>query len=464
MAVRDLNERQRLWLTGELAYWQTAGLVSEDQAARILDLYGTPQEIRERQTARGLLTLASLAALLVGLGVLLLIAYNWENLPDWVELALVFGALVGIHAIGFALRYRLGRRMASEVVFFLACLFFGAAIGLVAQIFHINSDNPDGIWWWAVGTLPFALMLDTLLLHTLYVGLLALFAGWLVFGSSSSFGAMLVGALRLPHNIAFSVPLLALPGLVWAYRKGSAKTVALYAPLLAWWVILQPFAWRLQANPIYFLGCIGGLFLILAQCHAEDSVMAVPYRFYGSLLVAGVLVPLSYYQFNREVHSSDVAWGLLVEMVVIAIIALLLILAAGKAERWSSAAKRAGNWVEDLVLANRRRALPMGLTLFFVLLAFWQVFLGKPLLPTVLANVAMIALAIWLMQLGLRENRGLPFAAGVLYFLLWTVLRYIDLFGDFGGMVGAALMFLLCGLTLFGLAMYWRRRTEVRHV
>src|SRR5262249_32860265 len=131
MAERDLNDRQRIWLTGELVYWQTAGLVSEDQVARILDLYGTPQEIRARRTARGLLTLAGLAALLVGLGVLLLIAYNWESLPDWVELALVFGALVGIHAIGFTLRYRLGHRTASEVVFFLACLFFGAAIGLV---------------------------------------------------------------------------------------------------------------------------------------------------------------------------------------------------------------------------------------------------------------------------------------------------------------------------------------------
>ena len=461
MAERDLNDRQRIWLTGELTYWQAAGLVTEDQVGRILDLYGTPQEIRERRTARGLLTLASLAALLVGLGVLLLIAYNWESLPDSVELALVFGALMGIHAIGYALRYRLGRRMASEVVFFLACLFFGAAIALVAQIFHINSDNPDGIWWWAVGTLPFALMLDTMLLHMLYVGLLALFAGWAVFGSASSGAAAF---LRLPHNEAFSVPLLALPGLLWAYRKGSAKTVALYAPLLAWWVILQPFAWRLEANPIYFLGCVGGLFLILAECHAEDSVMAVPYRFYGSLLVAGVLIPLSYHEFNREVRSSDLASGLLVEMVAITIIAMVLVVAAGEAERWSSAGKRAGTWVGDLVLASRRRALPMGLTLFFVLLAFWQLFLKEPIIPTVLANLAMIALAIWLMQLGLRENRGLPFAAGVLYFLLWTVLRYIDLFGDFGGMLGAALMFLLCGATLFGLAMYWRRRTEVRHV
>ena len=52
-----------------------------------------------------------------------------------------------------------------------------------------------------------------------------------------------------------------------------------------------------------------------------------------------------------------------------------------------------------------------------------------------LANLAMVALAIWLMQVGLREDRGCPFTAGVLLFLFWAVLRYIDLFGDFGGML-----------------------------
>jgi uncharacterized membrane protein len=462
MAEREITDRQRAWLAGELTHWYAEGLVSEDQVSRILDLYGTSQQITERQTARGLMTLASLAALMVALGVVLLIAYNWEALPDSVELALIFGALAGMHAIAYVLRYRLGRRTASEVASFLACLFFGAAIVLVAQIFHISSDNPDGIWWWAVGTLPFALMLDTMLLQALYVGLLALYAGWTIFGSASS-GP---GWFRLSANGLYSVPLLALPGLLWAYRKGSAKTAALYAPLLAWWVILQPFAWRLEVNPIYFIGGVGGLLLIVAQCHPEESVMAVPYRFYGALLTAGVLIPLSYHEFNREIRSPDLPVGMLVEMVAIAILALLSVAAAGELERWSAGSKGrvVRTRLEGLILANRRRLLPLGLTLFFALLAFWRAIVAEPLVPTILANLAMIALAIWLMQLGLRENRGLPFSAGVLYFLLWAVLRYVDLFGDFGGMLGAALMFLLCGATLFGLAWYWRRRAEVRHV
>ena len=67
---------------------------------------------------------------------------------------------------------------------------------------------------------------------------------------------------------------------------------------------------------------------------------------------------------------------------------------------------------------------------------YWNLFLGTPLVPTVLANLALVAVSIWLMQVGLREDRGRPFSAGVLLFLLWAVLRYIDLFGDFGGMLG----------------------------
>jgi hypothetical protein len=84
-------------------------------------------------------------------------------------------------------------------------------------------------------------------------------------------------------------------------------------------------------------------------------------------------------------------------------------------------------------------------------------------LPTVLVNVAMVAGAFWLMQIGLRDDRGRPFSAGVLYFLLWAVLRYVDLFGNLGGMLGAALMFFGCGAVLFAVGRYWQGRKEVRY-
>jgi hypothetical protein len=118
--------------------------------------------------------------------------------------------------------------------------------------------------------------------------------------------------------------------------------------------------------------------------------------------------------------------------------------------------------------------LPVALVLLMIGLSFWHAVFAVPgrldewspavLLPTVLANAAVIVLALWLMRIGLREDRGRPFAAGVIYFVTWAVVRYIDLFGGVGGMLGASLMFFVCGAGLFGVAIYWRRRKEVRDV
>jgi hypothetical protein len=94
-------------------------------------------------------------------------------------------------------------------------------------------------------------------------------------------------------------------------------------------------------------------------------------------------------------------------------------------------------------------------------LTLWDATGGGPALPTVVANAATFVFTLWLIKVGLRDDRAQPFAAGVIFFLLWAVLRYIDLFGAFGGMLGAALVFFLCGATLFGMALLWRQRKAV---
>jgi uncharacterized membrane protein len=460
MASREITDKQRGWLIGELARWHDLGLVGPDQMAQILELYGTPEEVAARRGARALFTLTSLAALLVGLAALLLIGYNWEDMPAAVKLAIIFIVLIGTHGCAFILRYRLGNSMASEVAFFLACLFYGAGIWLVAQIFHIDSGDADGFWWWAMGVLPFALGLDTLLMHALLVALLALYAGFAAFGSMLGGGGWL-GFLGLPARGAYSVPLLALPGLLWAYHRSSPRTVALYAPLLAWWVILQPFAWQFETNPVYFVGLVGGLFLLVAECHAEESAMAIPHRFYGSLLAIGALIPLSYHSFQKRIEMGSQTTGMFVETILAIVLAIGLAVAVGEWERQASG--KSMSLGKAIVGEDRRRLVPIGLIAFLTALAYWNLVVGESLVPTVLANLALIGLALWLMQVGLREDRGRPFTAGVLLFLLWCVLRYIDLFGDFGGMLGASLMFFLCGATLFAVAQYWRRRKVVRH-
>jgi uncharacterized membrane protein len=458
MSKRAITQKQRAWLLNELSLWRRDAIVSEQQAQRIADLYEGASELADKGRSRAVFSLMSAAALLVGLAVLLLIGHNWEQLSRGVKLAMVLGTIALTHAAGFFLRYQRNARALSENVFFLGCLFYGAGIWLIAQVFHLNAHYPDGVWWWALGVLPFALCLETRLLHALFVALLAIWAGVEVL-NFNTLGAWFFWRWDGIPNGAYTLPLLALPGMVWAYRKQSLPTLSLYVPLLAWWASLQIFAWRLDSNPIYFIGGIGALLLVIAECHRAGNRLAIPYRYYGSLLVGGALVPLSFYDLNRELA---VDWTATVTPpLLLAIAAVTVVLLTGR-----TAARRDGR---DADL--RRQAIPLGLVLLMTLLPLMAESLHRmsgdlrtsTLPTTVLVNLAMVAGAFWLMQVGLREDRGRPFSAGVLYFLLWVVLRYVDLFGDLGGMVGAATMFFACGAALFAVGRYWQGRKEVRY-
>ncbi len=248
MAKRELSERNRQWLAAEMQTWQAEGVLSQEQPGRILALYETPQDAVLRKHSVATFALMSVAALLVGLAALLLVGYNWEAMPKPAKLAVVFGVIAVTYGAGFWLRYDRKARRSSEVVFFLGCLFYGCGIWLVAQIFNISGHYPNALWMWALGTIPFALCLDTLLLHALVVALLATWVGTeiLGFGLPWSFWGV--------PDACYTLPLLAVPGLIWAYRKGSAATLGLYVPLLAWWVVLQPIAWHSDVSVVYLIG------------------------------------------------------------------------------------------------------------------------------------------------------------------------------------------------------------------
>src|SRR5215217_9198063 len=267
MSKRGITAKQRAWLLDELSVWRRDAIVSEPQAQRIAGLYEGAGELAERGRSKGVFILMSAAASLMGLAALLLVGYNWDQLSREIKLAIVLGVIALTHAAGFSLRYKRKAGALSENVFFLGCLFYGAGIWLVAQVFHINAHYPDGVWWWAVGVLPFALCLETRLLHALVVGILAVWAGQEVL-NFGHLGGWLFGRWDFLPNGAYSLPFMALPGIVWAYRKQSVKTLSLYIPLLAWWTVLQVFAWHLSANPIYFVGAVGALLLVAAELHA----------------------------------------------------------------------------------------------------------------------------------------------------------------------------------------------------
>jgi len=449
--------------------------VAPDQSAGILGLYESAEEVGHRKRSTFSFVILGLAAFLMGLALFLLIGHNWDAIPRATKLLLIFGAILGTHAAGLYLRFTRMAPRAAEILIFLGCLFYGAGIWLVAQVFHISAHYPDGMWWWAIGVIPFALCLDTILLHCLLVALLGIWAGMEVIGFTDLGARLFWGWWSVPNG-AYTLPLLAFPGLIWAYRKNSPLTVGLYAPLLAWWVILQAIAWDLEWQTIYIVACTGAMLLIIAECHREGSPLAVPIRFWG-VLPAGALIPLSYGDFHKELvrdtwgyQESSLAWVAQLAPLLILIAVTLPVCMYFLSSR-SGGRESAGGRLFTII---RRQWLPAALLAGMAAMSLWSSIMahtGTPgdwetswLVPTLVANAGMVGVSLWLMRVGLREDRGRPFTFGVLYFLLWSVLRYFDLFAQAGGMLGAALMFLLCGAALFGVGIFWRGRKEARHV
>lgn len=458
MSGRDITADRRAWLVGELEAWTALGVLSGDQPKRILGLYegGTPEAEAIRRTDRASAAVMGLGGLLIGLAVLTVVAFNWQHLPQMTRFALIFVVLGATYWGAWKLR-RNGSVMGSNVAYFVGCLMYGAAIWLIAQTFNFSPEGSSGFWWWGVGALPFALILGTWPLHALVAATLAWYAGEAAM--RPVFAAF--GPMRPVIDPTWSVPLLAIPGFAWAYANRSRSVLALYVALATLWVVLQPVSWTWDATPLFWAGLVGSVLLLIAECHPPGAGLGIPYRFFGVVLVGGVLMPLSTYAFNESASGQVLSTPLAIETAGAVVLATVLLIVAAELDRRHSG--RAGSLAANLLSAPGRW-FPLTMLGLFAALGFGNALEASPILVTILANAAMASLAIWLTIVGAREDRGRPFAAGVAYFLLWAVCRYVDLFSGFGGMPGAALVFLACGGALVGAAWLWRRLKEAHHV
>lgn len=139
------------WLHAEIEQWIAAGIISPGQAEQLRARY---PEGRDSPVPWGLLVFATTGAIVLGLGVILLFAYNWDGIPKFGKLALIFSAVIAAHATGIALA-RKGRWQArlGEALTALGTMFYGAGIWLIAQVYNIDEHYPNGFLWWGLGAL-----------------------------------------------------------------------------------------------------------------------------------------------------------------------------------------------------------------------------------------------------------------------------------------------------------------------
>lgn len=176
------------------------GLISQDTADRIREYYDSRNG---SSTNRLFIVFGIIGAILIGLGVILILAHNWDEFSRSVKTILAFLPLfIGQALCVFSLIKRqdsLAWRESSAAFLFFA---IGASISLISQIYNIPGSLSSFLLTWMLLSLPVIYIMRSSILSLLYLVGITYYAcesGYWTYPSSESYLYWLLLILALPH-------------------------------------------------------------------------------------------------------------------------------------------------------------------------------------------------------------------------------------------------------------------------
>jgi len=342
-----------------------------------------------------------------------------------------------VNLVGVFHFYR-GNERAAVGWLFLGGLFFGAAIMLIAQIYHINAHFPNGILWWALGVLPFAMFLQSRVLFYLVSGL-----------------SLVWFFVEAAHDFFPWLFILFVGALAWFVVKGRSLSYVLFLCLVfSVGVFLESIlAWFVRPSV--------GFDLTPEHVALTASFMVA---FYGVSKWLGA-----------SSRSLWIDYGALLNVWVIRF-AILFMLIMSFSEPWQELIEVRWDFPLGIILVSVLFCLlGVGLAFFSHRQSFSQVFSVVAFsvfllicLPMVVFmgdsvgalffqgvdNLVLLGTGIWLINKGIRQGISHYYFLGIVSIMLLALLRYIDLIGDY---VGATVLFVVFGGVLIGVASFWRK-------
>ena len=154
-----MSRKHVRWLYGQLPELVAGGVVEAETADRIRAHYGAEPAASGRRIA---LTVCSiLGSVLIGAGLILLLAHNWRGLPRPIRTVLAVAPLLMSQALALWV-LATGRCSAAwrEGVGTFLTLAVGAAIALIGQTYHIPGDPGRFLLVWMLLALPVIYLLN----------------------------------------------------------------------------------------------------------------------------------------------------------------------------------------------------------------------------------------------------------------------------------------------------------------
>jgi uncharacterized membrane protein len=178
-----------------------ADVISQETADKIRDFY---QNKGGQSTNRLFIVFGILGAILVGLGIILIIAHNWDELSRTTKTLYAFlPLLIGQILCGFVLLKKQDsvawRESGTAFLFFAV----GASISLVSQIYNIPGNLSSFLLTWMLLCLPLIYVMKSSIASLLYLVGITYYAGetcYWTYPSSESYFYWILLLTIIPHH------------------------------------------------------------------------------------------------------------------------------------------------------------------------------------------------------------------------------------------------------------------------
>lgn len=433
------------WLYSELPNLINSGTIPAESETRLHDYYGSPHELNKQNIA--IIIFSVLGAALIGTGVILVLAHNWDNLNRVLRTVIAFTPLIAGQLLGIWVLMKKSESTAwRESVSVFIMLALGAVIALVSQIYHLGGDLDTFLLVWMLLSLPLVYLFSASLPAILYMGGIS---WWALYYRLAQHGSLAwywpVLALVLPHVL-----------LVCRDNRYSVRAVFLqWALCLS--VGLVPFAmfedqvfegWPIVIFAGFFgIMCLGGI----VGDDDDVSLMRKPFTVIGcvgTILLAYILtysgvwdeISFSYKGdasvLRTIVLSHDFLLGILLMIIVTALVAATF-------------------------RTKKLHRIEIGIFPLLVFICFWlNVDDSMFILCTVLCNIYLFAYSIYRIVIGIREDSLFAVNTGMLLLALWIFTRFFDV--DIG-FLAKGLVFIMIGAGFFVTNIFLvKRRTRER--
>jgi uncharacterized membrane protein len=408
-------------LVAESESWCRDGLISEEQRRAILARYDV-----DTGAAQASRILRWLALIVAGIGVVVLVAWNWTAIPPAVKIVGTVGPMIGLYAAAAAAA-RSGRRARTEGLAVAAALFTGAVLFVTDDLLHVDPARTSTLLLWS------AVLAATAALSPSAVAA----------GVGSAVGAwwILVTAGAPPPPWWFLA--------VW--------------PALAIAVERVPNRWAAGGVALVF-----GFWVFFAVLDVWNDQAAVP-------SIAAILAGNWLYTLSRAPAAGRPAFARTTPALVITLLGLAFLLPSGSHRGmtdWHLAADRvwpplvlmaalAGATLWNVARLRAWRSRPAGLTMLSVLwLAAWFLLPGASRTNaalqwtwTAIFSGAMIHLGAAAVRDAARARDVGQFAVGIAAVLIFVAVRVVDA----RSLAVSGLMLVASAMLLLWLARLWVR-------